>query len=85
MSARSRIVRSHSSNWPSRRQSSTIAWIIARIFGCVGSTIVRDAASTASAIIRIAVIRVPGFGPGWRYSISGTAFPPGSDFVSAFW
>ncbi len=53
MIARSRIVRSHSSNWPSRRQSSTIVWTIARILAGVGSMSVREAASTASAIIRM--------------------------------
>ena len=33
MIARSRIVRSQSSNWPSRRQSSTIVWIIGADLG----------------------------------------------------
>ena len=64
MIARSRIVRSHSSNWPSRRQSSTIVWIMARIFAGVGSMSVREAASTASAIMRMPRMRVDGLGPG---------------------
>ena len=66
MTARSRIVRSQSSNCPSRRQSSTIVWIIARIFAGVGSISVREAASTASQIIRIPLTRVDGRGPEWR-------------------
>ena len=64
MIARSRIVRSQSSNCPSRRQSSTIVWIIARIFAGVGSMSVREAASTASAIMRMPWMRVEGLGPG---------------------
>ena len=44
-----------------------------------------EAASTASAIIRIPLTRVEGFGPGWRYSVSRTGDRSGPDFVSAFW
>ncbi len=64
MMARSRIVRSQSSNCPSRRQSSTIVWTIARILAGVGSISVREAASTASAIMRMPRMRVEGLGPG---------------------
>ena len=64
--ARSRIVRSHSSNWPSRRQSSTIVRIIARIFAGFGSMSVREAASTASATMRMPMTRLEGLGPECR-------------------